>query len=186
MKKMTLIILASVLIAGSQCTFAATKYPFYAGVSAGRGSIDTDGPKDSKFYDDDFGWKIYGGKMLDKYWGVELSYFGFGEFDDNNSLGKFKIDDLKVFALSLSPVIPIWKSLSLVGRIGFAYWDADFSQTSGGGKNTDGEDGFDIMLGVGPRITINEWIAVQGGWDRLMMDGDDVDLVSIGVRINTQ
>lgn len=186
MKKMTLIVLACVLIAGSQFTFAAKKYPYYGGVSAGRGSIDTDGPKDSRFFDDDFGWKIYGGKMLDKYWGVELGYYGFGEFDDNNSIGKFKVEDLNVFAISLAPVIPIWKRLSLVSRIGFAYWDADFSQTSGAGKSTNGEDGFDIMLGAGPLINVNEWLTVEAAWDRLMMDGDDVDLVSIGIRINTK
>ena len=124
--------------------------------------------------------------MMDKYWGVEFTYFGLGEFDDRNILGKFEIENLNVYALSLSPVIPIWKRISLVGRLGIAYWDADFSQTSGGGKDKDDDDGFDIMLGAGPRFTINEHFAIESGWDRLILDGDDVDLVSIGIRISTK
>jgi len=188
MKKITALIFVGIFALTSQYAIAAKKLGFYGGIGGGVTSYDSDSEKLLEMDDDDGGFQVYGGIMLDKRVGLELGYYSFGDFKDSRSSDSAEVENMYAVALSLAPVIPVYKRLSLALRLGIAYWDADVTVVESSAKvsNTNPDDEFDVIYGLGPHIRINDHFAIQGGWDRLVADGDNVDMFHIGVRVSTK
>ena len=44
-----------------------------------------------------------------------------------------------------------------------------------------GDDGTDVVYGLGAAYNITQNLSVRGEWERYDFDGDDVDLLSVGL-----
>ena len=185
MKKLNLLILLGVMGLCSQFALAWDVPAFYAGAGGGITRLNTQGDGIFNISEDDAGFNVYGGVMPIGWLGVELGYYNFGQFERKTTAGTVQ-KDYTSFALSLTPVLPLYKWISMAARVGIARWKIDSSFESGGITTSDNEDKYNIQYGFGPRVTINEHFAIQAGWDRLYADGDDVDMYSIGVRVSTK
>jgi len=69
---------------------------------------------------------------------------------------------------------PVGNNLSIIGKIGFAMWDADAGIF---GSN----DGTDLTYGLGVQYDLNPKLAIRGQWQRYDIDDSNGDLFSIGL-----
>ena len=161
----------------------------FAGGSIGQSDIDdevaagliTAGTVDGK----DTAWKIFGGYMFNRHFGVEGAYVNLGEASYSGNFfgspvtgGKVEVTGFNVAALGS---YPINEQFSVFGKIGLFLWDAEASDTTGGVPFSAKEDGTDLSFGVGLGYNFTRNLGVRLEWE--MFDAADADatLLSIGI-----
>jgi OOP family OmpA-OmpF porin len=105
----------------------------YAGIGIGSTSVDGAGPVD----DSDTSFKIFGGYAFNRFLALELSYLDGGTakesadllFPGMPRLSIFDEVENKIVNLSVLGNLPLTQSLSLFGKLGYAYIDTE-SKTS--------------------------------------------------------
>ena len=140
--------------------------------------------------DKDTGWKAFAGYRIMKYLAVEGAYTNFGEATANTVItaptaGTFNTDlESESWSISAVGILPLNDQFSLFARLGVNVWNIDISASgtgSGAVVVSDSEDGTDVVYGLGAAYNITQNLSVRGEWERYDFDGDDVDLLSVGL-----
>ena len=176
---------------------AAEDSGFYAGAGIGFSNVETESielfeDEFLKMDDDDVAWKLFGGWRLNKYVGFELAYFDLGSFEETipynvNELpapSSTTVDikttiDLTGFAPYVVGTFPIGM-FELSGKLGYAFWDADFNVCASipstfeceGGS----DDGEDFAWGVGAGVTLFDNINVKVEYEGIEIEDADVSV----------
>jgi OmpA-OmpF porin, OOP family len=163
---------------------------FFIGGSIGQGDIDDDVTEglitsDTVFDGKDTAYKIFGGYMFSRHFGVEAAYVNFGEATYSGDFvgspvtgGKVEIDG---FNLSAIGSLPITEQFSIFGKVGLFLWDAEASDTTAGMPFSFKDDGSDISFGIGLGYNFTRNLGVQAEWEMFKTDTADVTLLSVGL-----
>ena len=175
------------LLAATQASAQA-----FVGGSFGKSDIDseiTDGLITSGSVDGkDTGFKVFGGYMFNRHFGVEGAYVNLGEVSYSGDFfglpvtgGKVEVSGFNVAALGS---YPITEQFSVFGKIGLFIWEVEASDTTGGVPFSAKEDGTDISFGVGLGYNFTRNLGVRLEWERFKVEAvskADADLISLGV-----
>jgi len=153
---------------------------FYVGAGAGLTTVDLCGDLialgATSCDDEDTGFKIFGGKRINQNLAVELGWVDLGEITATGPGGtaRAEVDGIQVAAVGMLPVNP---RFHVFGKVGLYLWDAKISGP--GGSLSD--DGTDLMFGFGASWNLAERLDLRGEWERFDVDGDDIDMLSVGL-----
>lgn len=155
---------------------------FYAGASVGQSSADVCGDLlavgATGCDDNDTGWKLFGGYNLSENFAVEGAWVDLGEV--SASVGATALGvELDGFVIDAKATLPINDQFGIFGKLGFIMWNAD---GTGAASGTD-DDGTDFAFGLGAQYMLTDQFGLVGEWERFDLDGDDVDLLSIGAMM---
>ncbi len=129
----------------------------YAGIGIGNADLDKGG------YDDETGFKIYGGYQFNKWLAIEGAFIDLGDFKAPNQ-PTISVDGFQATALG---TVPVGESFRVFGKAGLF-------------KN----GGTDLVYGLG-----FEWgrkIGVRAEWERFtdVVGSSDVDMISVSAVFN--
>ena len=171
-KRLGLTAIAAFALAASMAAQADTQPGFYAGAGLGTTKIGDDAFDGSGIDESDTGFKIFGGYVFNENWGVEVSYFDFGEASasaggDSVSIG--------VSGLSASGVgrLPINDMFAVYGKLGFASYDvkAKFN-VAGFGSGSASDSDSDMIYGIGGAMSFGGNFEARLEYEALNVDGD--------------
>jgi OOP family OmpA-OmpF porin len=177
------------LLAATQASAQA-----FVGGSFGKSDIDdsiafngpndpliTSGTVDGK----DTAFKVFGGYMFNRHFGVEGAYVNLGEASYSGDFfglpvtgGKVEVSGFNVAALGS---YPITEQFSVFGKIGLFIWESEASDTTGGLPFSNQADGTDISFGLGVGYNFTRNLGVRAEWERFKLDDVDATLISLGV-----
>lgn len=188
-------LMAALLAAGlaaSQASFAqaTTDTSFgYLGISGGQADIGREaaiptfidsGTVDGK----DMGFKLFGGYMLNSYFGGELAWLSLRGVNYAGTFagapvtnGEIDVNGFNLSAVLRLPVGP----LSVFGKAGWFLWDSEVSDITGGAPFAGSFDGTDFSFGVGVSMSFTRNLAVRAEWERFKILNADTDFVSVGL-----
>jgi OOP family OmpA-OmpF porin len=187
--KIRKVLVASALALSGLLAAAHASAQAFVGGSIGQSDIDSDitaglitsGSTDGK----DTAFKVFGGYMFNRHFGVEGAYVNLGEvsysgdfFGDLVTGGKVEVSGFNVAALGS---YPISEQFSVFGKIGLFIWEAEASDVTGGVPFSAKDDGTDISFGLGVGYDFTRNLGVRGEWERFKLDEVDADLLSIGI-----
>jgi OOP family OmpA-OmpF porin len=174
----------STALAASQASAQA-----YLGGSIGQSDIDdeitsgliTSGSADGK----DTAFKIFGGYMFNRNFGVEGAYVDLGEVSYSGFFGAAPVTggSVEVTGLNISAIgaYPVNEQFSVFGKIGLFMWEAEASDTTGGAPFSASDDGADVSFGVGVSYNFTRNLGVRAEWEMFKTDDADATLLSVGV-----
>jgi len=173
---------------------------FYAGASIGDATLEASDNLDGQNFDfesSDTAFKIFGGYMLNDYFGVELSYIDMGSLDDDIGFdGGENVGDLRVavdaeltgFSGQLVGQYPIGP-VDLFAKVGLVMYDIEGDVDvfdADDGERLDSfsadDDGNELIYGVGARYNFGQFGARI---EYEAIDADDIDdayMWSIGIE----
>ena len=161
----------------------------YVGGSVGQSDIDdeittgliTAGSVDGK----DSAFKIFGGYMFNRHFGIEGAYVDLGEVSYSGDFfgtpvtgGKVEFTGFNVSALGS---YPINEQFSVFGKIGLFLWDAEANDTTGGAPFSAKQDGTDLSFGVGVGYQFTRNLGARAEWEMFKTDDADATLLSVGL-----
>ncbi|HSA70435.1 MAG TPA: outer membrane beta-barrel protein [Burkholderiales bacterium] len=179
---------ACALLLSGALTASHAYAQFFVGGSIGQSDIDdeitagliTSGTVDGK----DTAWKILGGYMFNRHFGVEAAYVNLGEVSYSGAFGLLPVTggkvELTAFNVSALGALPINEQFSLFGKIGFFGWEAEASDTTGGVPFSAEDDGTDISFGVGVMFNFTPSFGVRAEYEFFQTDIGDAGLISVG------
>lgn len=181
---------------------AAEDSGFYVGAGLGISSVETDAIEifeDVEYDFDDSGtaWKIFGGWRLNKYVSFELDYVDLGTVEDDFTL---ELDNeipapspdsgptelyvkTEIGVTAWVPYVVLTYPIGMFevsGKLGYAFWDADFDVYA-----TDGFDSFsegdsdsdeDFAWGVGAGVTLLDNLNVKVEYEAIEVSDADVSV----------
>lgn len=143
--------------------------------------IDAGGNVDGE----DTAWKIYGGYMFNRHFGVEVSYIDAGEVSYSGTFAGLPVTggkvELSAWNVSALGVLPISEQFSIFGKVGLFKWEAQYSDTTGGIPFSADDDGTDASFGVGLAWNFTRNLALRAEYEFFKTDEADVNLLSLGV-----
>ena len=160
----------------------------FVGGSFGQSDIDEEittalidsGTVDAK----DTGWKIFGGYMFNRHFGVEAAYLNLGEVSYSGTFGGLPVTGGKVeltgFNIAALGSYPLSEQFSVFGKLGLFIWDAEASDTTGGAPFSATADGTDLSFGVGVNYNFTRNLGLRAEWEMFKTDEADATLLSIG------
>ena len=175
---------STLLIAAGQASAQA-----YVGASIGQSDIDdeittgliTSGSVDGK----DSAFKVFGGYMFNRHFGIEGAYVDLGEASYSGFFGAATVTGGSVevtgFNVSALGAYPINEQFSVFGKIGLFIWEAEASDTTGGAPFSATADGTDLSFGVGVGYNFTRNLGVRAEWEMFKTDDADATLLSLGV-----
>ena len=170
-KRLGLTALAALSLMAATAAQADTQPGFYAG--AGIGSTKVGDDNLSGVDDSDTGFKIFGGYTFTENWGVEVSYFDFGEasVSAGNSSASVGITGLSASAVGRLPVNDMF---AVYGKLGFASYDVDldFNNVPGFGSGHLSDSDSDLIYGVGGALSFGGNFEARLEYEALNVDGD--------------
>ena len=199
MKLRAAIIAATLGLAASAPALAQQQAPWYVGLSIGQAQWkDACNGSPISCDDKDTAWRLFGGYMVNRNFGVELGYADLGKATANGTLSGVSVDaSLEATAWDLSAIgaLPFGNNFSVFGRLGVyrANTKAHATGTLGGLSATaSGEDNNnDLTFGVGLTYEFTRNLGLRGEWQRYKdVGGDnttgtektDIDVLSIGLH----
>ncbi|HEX7221435.1 MAG TPA: outer membrane beta-barrel protein [Burkholderiales bacterium] len=177
-------IAAALVLAASQASAQA-----YLGGSVGQSDIDeqittgliTGGSVDGK----DNAFKIFGGYMFNRHFGIEGAYVDLGEVSYSGNFfgtpvtgGRVEVTGINISALG---ALPVNEQFSVFGKIGLFLWDAEANDTTGGAAFSAKEDGTDLSFGVGVGYHFTRNLGIRAEWEMFDTNDADASLLSVGV-----
>jgi OOP family OmpA-OmpF porin len=170
-KRLGLTALAALALMAATAAQADTQPGFYAG--AGIGSTKVGDDNLSGVDDSDTGFKIFGGYTFTENWGVEVSYFDFGEasVSAGNSSASVGVTGLSASAVGRLPVNDMF---AVYGKLGFASYDVDlnFRNVPGFGTGHLSDSDSDMIYGVGGALSFGGTFEARLEYEALNVDGD--------------
>ena len=157
----------------------------YIGFGFGQSSLDISDPSADRIDDTDTSLKIFGGTNINPNFAVKFGYIDFGEFnahyplyDENDSA-----EGSAFFATAIG-LANLTEQLSLLGKVGFNFWNVDYSANatilgtpiSASGDGT----GIDLLYGIGINFKATDQISIRAEWEQYKDVGDGVDLTISG------
>lgn len=161
---------------------AAQEEGVYAGIGLGKATVEDDG---FNFDDDATGFKVFGGYLLNRYFGAEITYFDAGETSQGISPGIVGINglvlDVEVTGFNFSALgrLPVNENFALFGKFGVATYNIDGTFRIGNttlASADDDED--DISYGVGAAFRLGAF-EVRGEYEAIDVDGGDFNLLMV-------
>ena len=169
-KRLGLTALAALALMAATAAQADTQPGFYAGAGIGSTKVGDD---ISGVDDSDTGFKIFGGYTFTENWGVEVSYFDFGEasVSAGNSSASVGITGLSASAVGRLPVSDMF---AVYGKLGFASYDVDldFNNVPGFGSGHLSDSDSDLIYGVGGALSFGGNFEARLEYEALNVDGD--------------
>ena len=169
-KRLGLTALAALALMAATAAQADTQPGFYAGAGIGSTKVGDD---ISGVDDSDTGFKIFGGYTYTENWGVEVSYFDFGEasVSAGNSSASVGITGLSASAVGRLPVNDMF---AVYGKLGFASYDVDldFNNVPGFGNGHLSDSDSDLIYGVGGALSFGGNFEARLEYEALNVDGD--------------
>ena len=138
----------------------------------------------------DTAWKIFGGYMFNRHFGLEVAYVDLGEvsysgtFTDPDGTVPVTGGKVEVAGVNLSAIgaVPVTEQFSVFGKLGFLFWDAEANDTTDGQPFSAQDDGADLSFGVGLGYNFTRNLGVRAEWEMFQNVSDaDVSLVSVGL-----
>ena len=145
-------------------------YPFHAGFALG--FVGADLSCDYYGYNcdgSDTGFRIHAGKRLHPNLGVEVAYHDLGKLTDRGTRNTSSAESTGINA-SLLGIIPVSEQIWFYGKVGYMWWDADYSQSNGTNSS---ESGSDMTYGAGLTLEFNQQYDLRFELERLNELGDD-------------
>ena len=188
MKIQKTLIAAALALGGTLAATQASAQAFVGG-SFGKSDIDeeiTTGLIDSGSVDGkDSGFKIFGGYMFNRHFGVEGAYVDLGEVSYSGTFGGAPVTggtvEVSGFNISALGSFPVTEQFSVFGKIGMFIWDAEANDTTGGLPFSGSEDGTDVSFGVGVGYQFTRNLGVRAEWEMFKTNDADATLMSVGV-----
>ena len=177
-------IAAALVLAASQASAQA-----YLGGSVGQSDIDeqittgliTGGSVDGK----DNAFKIFGGYMFNRHFGIEGAYVDLGEvsYTCNSRDTMATGGRLDITGINSAPLgaVAVYEQFSVFGKIGLFLWDAEANDTTGGAAFSAKEDGTDLSFGVGVGYNFTRNLGIRAEWEMFDTNDADASLLSVGV-----
>ena len=124
------------------------------------------------------GWKLMVGYDINKYCGIEGTYYDMGDMEDTNSVGTLDAN-IEAFDVSFRGMLPVGKLFRFTGKLGFSSIDIE-TQTTGTLLSVD-VDGtsWEFMYGIGAEVDLGKRFAIRADWEAWDVEGS-LDAVSIG------
>lgn len=189
MKPGKIVVALALALSGPLAATQAQAQGFIGG-SIGQSDIDdsitegliTSGSVDGK----DTAWKIFGGYLFNRHFGIESAYVNLGEASYSGDFfgaavtgGTVKVSGFNIAALGS---YPINEQFSLFGKIGLFMWEAKANDTTAGlGAFSATQDGTDVSFGLGVGYDFTRNLGVRAEWELFKTDDADASLISIGV-----
>jgi OmpA-OmpF porin, OOP family len=138
----------------------------------------------------DTAWKIFGGYMFNRHFGLEVAYVDLGEVSYSGTTDAFGPTELvtggKVeawgFNISAIGALPVTEQFSVFGKLGLFFWDAEANDTTGGRPFSATDDGADFSFGVGLGYNFTRNLGVRAEWEMFQNISDaDASLISVGL-----
>ena len=189
MKIRTVLACCALLLGGCLVVTQPMAQPF-VGASIGQSDIDdevtagliTSGSVDSK----DTAWKIFGGYMFNRHFGVEAAYVDLGSVSYSGNFGGVPVTggNVDVSGINIAALgsFPINEQFSIFGKLGLFLWDVEASDTTGGVPFSASDDGSDISFGIGVAYNFTRNLGVRAEFEIFKTDEADAQLISIGVQ----
>lgn len=125
-------------------------------------------------------FRLVGGFQFGDYFGIEAGYHDFGSFSETVDFGGFSTrTDVAASGWTLGGTLglPLSEQVSLYGRAGVFFWDADVDI-----------DGFSINVpedenpyyGGGAKVDVTSKLSLVGDWTRYELDTTESDVISVG------
>ena len=188
MKIRKTLVAVALALSGALAAAQASAQAFVGG-SIGQSDIDdeitsgliTSGTVDGK----DTAWKIFGGYMFNRHFGLEAAYVNLGEVSYSGNFfgspvtgGKVEVTGFNISALGAYPVN---EQFSIFGKIGLLRWEAEASDTTGGVPFSATDDGVDLSFGIGVGYNFTRNLGVRAEWEFFETSNADANLISIGL-----
>ena len=182
-------IIALALACGAALAASQASAQAYLGGSIGQSDIDeqiatgliTGGSVDGT----DSAFKIFGGYMFNRHFGLEAAYVDLGEASYSGNFvglpvtgGRVEVSGVNISALG---ALPIGERFSLFGKIGLFMWDAEASDTTGGVPFSAQQDGTDLSFGVGVGYQFTRNLGLRAEWEMFTTDDAESSLISVGL-----
>ena len=172
--------LAAALALTSVLPLAAHAGPdAYVGASIGNARLDDNFDGFGIDTDAD-SYRFFGGIQFGDTFGVEAGYLNFGDFTESVDLGGLlSRTDINGdgWTLGATLALPLSENLSLFGKGGVFFWDADIS-VDGFSIDTPGDD--NPYYGGGLRLDLGENFSLIGDWTVYEFDVLETDVISLG------
>ena len=141
--------------------------------------------------DRDTAFRIFGGYRFNKYWSLEAAWFDLGEASGDglfNGVQTHLTEHAEGFDFGAVFTVPVWRELSLLGRVGVHQSRMIIEQTQGGVAQSVAGNNTGYYVGGGAQYTFGP-IGVRAEWMRYGDVGttgatiiqDDVDFFSVGL-----
>jgi len=176
----TTLSLATALLLTSAIPLAAQAGPEgYVGASIGNARLD-DNFGGFLIDTDTNAYNFIGGNQFNENFGIEAGYLNFGDFTQSVDLGGLlSRTDITGdgWTLGATLALPLTNNLSLFGKGGVFYWDADIS-IDGFSIDTPGDD--NPYYGAGLKVDLGDRFSLTGDWTVYEFDVVETDVISIG------
>jgi OOP family OmpA-OmpF porin len=181
--------LAAALIAPA----ALAEGGWYAGAGTTPGSLSLSTPFDverrdhvlnARDFTPDPGKRLFGGYRLDRTWAMEAGYLDLGDgvaLDRNYAAPTADPASARGYTLTGTGTLPLNQGLSLYGKVGVFQWNADTRGPLSGDRQ-----GFDFTYGAGGQYGLGENLSLTAEWEHFLIDRQDIDLFSAGLRYQFQ
>jgi len=175
--KTTLSLTTALLLTSAVPLAAHADVDAYVGGSIGSARLDDsfDG-----FSTDTDAYRLFGGIQFGDTFGVEAGYLNFGDFSKSVDLGGLlSRTDITGdgWTLGATLSLPLSDSLSLFGKGGVFFWDADIS-VDGFSIDTPGDE--NPYYGGGLKLDLGDRLSLTGDWTVYELDTLETDVISLG------
>lgn len=151
----------------------------YVGASVGNARLDDN--FDGFTIDTDANaYRFFGGIQFSDTFGIEAGYLNFGDFTETVDLGGLlSRTDISGdgWTLGATLAVPLSQNLSLFGKGGVFFWDADIS-VDGFTIDTPGDD--NPYYGGGLKLDLSDNLSLTGDWTVYEFDILETDVISLG------
>ncbi len=181
MKRTTITLsLAAALVFTTVLPVAAHAGPgAYVGASIGNARLDDNFDGFGIDTDAD-AYRFFGGIQISDTFGIEAGYLNFGDFTESVDLGGLlSRTDISGdgWTLGATLALPLSENLSLFGKGGVFFWDADIS-VDGFSIDTPGDD--NPYYGGGLKLDLSDNFSLTGDWTIYEFDVLETDVISLG------
>jgi len=169
----------AILAIGAVGTASADTGP-YLGASIGSTTVD-ENFEGVRLDTDSMAYRFVGGFQMGDVLGLEIGYQDFGNLDELIITGQTSsLTRLAAAGWTLGGTLglPLTDQVSLFGRAGVFYWDADIT-IDGIPVHVPQDD--NPYYGAGARVNLSRNLSLVGDWSRYELDDVDTDVISLGL-----
>ena len=127
-------------------------------------------------------FRVVGGWQLNHFFALEGGYHSFGTFEDFLDVGG-ALSNVSVaadgYTLGATGTLAVSRSVSLFGRAGAFYWDADAVIND---ITVARPEDSNLYVGAGGEVAMSERLSIVGDWTRYELEDTDSDVYSIGFK----
>jgi len=138
----------------------------YVGASYMNTNFDIETEVESGSLDSD-GWKIFGGYNLMKYFGVEVTWYDLGSFEQAIGEDSYKAE-IQVFDVCARGIIPLGERFELFARVGYSNVSVDLTVTDAVPVPTttsvDATD-WELLYGIGAGVKLGKRFGIRAEWE---------------------